>query len=567
MAQLSISGLDISSIGVSTSFLRTFQQQHALSGKTLTTTDVCETIIKPATASQHCAYVDLLRDTKDAATGQPVLGKATVFVSHAWKYEINDAIATMVEFAAQNQNTPQYFWFDLFINNQHEAVARPFEWWCGTFKDNIARIGTVLLIMTPWHDPIPLTRAWCLWEIFCALEQEENGVELVIRLPPGQAASLLQGVCDDANPVIEALVRIDPERADAFKKEDRDNIHSAVRKTIGYHVLGMAVKDQLRDWYLQTAVELATAASQAGECSPALNNLGKIMWQMGELEPALAMYESDLAIRLALYGEINASVATSYNNIAAVFDSAGMCEDALQCYEKSLEISRIVHGPKHRETAMCHNNIGQLYIAMGEFELALESCNTALAVFTLLAGDKDEQTAIAHRNVAQAYQGCGRHDDAVQHFHKDLTICLSVLGDKHPSTATAYSNMGNCLLSAGRTQQALEYFSKSLIIYQSTVGEMHPDTGTAYNNMATAYSKLGQLDLALELRRKSLDICLKTLGEDNPSTAQSYGNLGITLVKSGNVAEGRANLQKALAIFTATYGPDHPDTQYVASQL
>ena len=31
-------------------------------------------------------------------------------------------------------------------------------------------IGHTLLVLSPWRNPIPLRRSWCLWEIVCTLE-------------------------------------------------------------------------------------------------------------------------------------------------------------------------------------------------------------------------------------------------------------------------------------------------------------------------------------------------------------------------------------------------------------
>ena len=59
-------------------------------------------------------------------------------------------------------------WFDLFSNNQHDLdKPPPFEWWCDTFMNAIKDIGFVIMVMSPWTDPLILTRCWC-WEIYCA---------------------------------------------------------------------------------------------------------------------------------------------------------------------------------------------------------------------------------------------------------------------------------------------------------------------------------------------------------------------------------------------------------------
>lgn len=82
-------------------------------------------------------------------------------------------LAFVEQDVASDQKDEVFFFFprfDAFCNNQHDISSKLFEWFCSTFKDSIASIGTVLQVMTPWNDPMPLKRAWCLWETFCALE-------------------------------------------------------------------------------------------------------------------------------------------------------------------------------------------------------------------------------------------------------------------------------------------------------------------------------------------------------------------------------------------------------------
>jgi hypothetical protein len=203
---------EIVSLGVSAGFLRDFQA--SLTDPDITTERLCEAVIKPATLDR-CAFLDTLRGRTDSS-GKPSVGRATVFVSHAWRYHVNDVIDTMLDYASANPDVDQYFWFDIFVNNQHaEGLNHPFEWWCSAFKDNIAAIGTVLLVMTPWDAPIPLTRAWCLWEIYCALELEQQGrgVQLMVRLPANQRAAFLAGVKEGYGNVMKALAAVDAEKA------------------------------------------------------------------------------------------------------------------------------------------------------------------------------------------------------------------------------------------------------------------------------------------------------------------------------------------------------------------
>ena len=123
--------MSISTLGVSAAFLRDFL---ARTDPSHTTQNVCDAIIKPETAARKCAFVDLLAG-RCGADGRPFVGKATVFVSHAWAYPFRVPCDVMLEEAEEREGKEDaYFWFDLFVNNQHDTVEKPHDWWSTTFK-------------------------------------------------------------------------------------------------------------------------------------------------------------------------------------------------------------------------------------------------------------------------------------------------------------------------------------------------------------------------------------------------------------------------------------------------
>lgn len=128
----------------------------------LTTTEINERFVKPMTISYHSSLCDMLK-----VQGHVAVGVALVFISHAWKYLFLDVVdALMYHF----RDTPStIIWFDLFSNNQHKAVDLDFHWWSTTFKSAIQQFGYTVMVFAPWHDPIPLTRGWCLFELYCTI--------------------------------------------------------------------------------------------------------------------------------------------------------------------------------------------------------------------------------------------------------------------------------------------------------------------------------------------------------------------------------------------------------------
>jgi len=100
----------------------------------LTTTNVNDQFVKPATASSQLSFCEHLKGQEHEA-----VAVAQVFISHAWKYLFLDVVDALIFYF---RDQPEIIiWFDLFSNNQHEAVNLDFHWWCSTFKSAIEDFG------------------------------------------------------------------------------------------------------------------------------------------------------------------------------------------------------------------------------------------------------------------------------------------------------------------------------------------------------------------------------------------------------------------------------------------
>eukprot|EP01048_Picozoa_sp_COSAG05_P006296 COSAG05_NODE_403_length_10204_cov_874.669372_6_plen_233_part_00 len=96
------------------------------------------------------------------------VGVPTVFLSHAWTYKFRNVITAIRNYVeALPARAPQpFFWFDCFSIDEHATQSLTQGWWSTTFQDAIRDIGATLMVLSPWDNPLPLTRAWCLWELF-----------------------------------------------------------------------------------------------------------------------------------------------------------------------------------------------------------------------------------------------------------------------------------------------------------------------------------------------------------------------------------------------------------------
>ena len=146
-----------------------------------TTTHVNICIIKPMTkkgdGSPNGSYA---RRVQQESPQLHYVGKPTDFISHAWRYNFVDLVRAVESEAderdrarAQRGLKPikneRYYWNDIFVEDQNATMDKPEGYFFTAFREAIVSIGRTVLILMPLKDSIPLTRAWCVWEMFCTI--------------------------------------------------------------------------------------------------------------------------------------------------------------------------------------------------------------------------------------------------------------------------------------------------------------------------------------------------------------------------------------------------------------
>ena len=128
-------------------------------------------------------------------------------------------------------------------------ASKDFDWFSSTFLNGINDIGEVLLVLSPWNDPMPIRRAWCLFEIHNAIAEYE--VKLSIDIPHDEAEELKAGIMKDSDCVVQALSDIQAEKAEATSESDLELIFKAISESDGgFSRVNQQVKEQLRSWYI-----------------------------------------------------------------------------------------------------------------------------------------------------------------------------------------------------------------------------------------------------------------------------------------------------------------------------
>ena len=124
------------------------------------------------------------------------------------------------------------------------------------FRDAVESIGRTILILMPLRAAIPLSRAWCVWEIFCSIAG--NGVELAIALPPSERMELERMLREEFKEVVKIFMNVRTERSEAFVESDRREILRIVREQCegGFEGVDGKICEGLRGWLSSAALRL-----------------------------------------------------------------------------------------------------------------------------------------------------------------------------------------------------------------------------------------------------------------------------------------------------------------------
>lgn len=462
-----------------------------------------------------------------------------------------------------------YFWLDIVVNNQHDAPDLPFTWWMTTFKNSIRSIGRVVLVLTPWRRPVALTRAWCLWELYCAASQGNNDVTLELRLPASQRPDFVRALISDFEAMADALAVMDAATAQATSESDREKIMAAVTAETSTAALNTTVKDELRAWCHDAG--LAALAELEGQLQSQQQQQ-----QQGEQEET---HQAGTALRLAAAAKArsNSPVASPgvdrglAMQIADLSASLGRLlrrdygenEAALKMHERALALRHQHLGPMHAETVSARYDAAMVRYAQGAYAQALSEM-TEVARMQQTDGVRRATTL---NSMAAAERSLGNVAAAVTLHTEALDLQKGQLGLRTPEVAATLNSFAASMLRLGHREKALELLDEALEIRIALHGPRHAEVGVINNNRARLLEAQGDLDAAAAVHASVLDIRREALGPSHHKVASTMNNLATVEIKRGELQRAADLLRTALRLRQEQLGPDHPKVAASYAQL
>lgn len=582
----------------------------ALAAKT--TAAVKAEFVLPRTRDAGCSVADWL--LREAAVDAGAIGRANVFVSHAYDYAFLRVVDALRAWEARQRAAgapgPFFYYFDLLVVNQHgQGAVVPFEILRDEFGGGVRGVGRTLLFLD-WQEPVALQRAWCIFEIFTSLDA---GAAFEVVMTPEDETTFEAALRRDFGSLAEKVCAIDAERATAREPADLANIRALVRAHAGGFLgVNRLIISALQDWMaaaglraldrlaphergtstllvalarllhdqgrLAEAEPLAREAvsccrERLGEDNPrtlaAMVNLSWLLRDQRKLDEAGLLARDALAGCRVVLGEERPLTLTAMMNMAALLRDRRQMAEAEQLVRELLAVNRRLLGSDHSRTLVSVNSLAKLLQqrrktleAEALAREALDGCRRARS------GDLLSTLGCAH-TLADVLRDLGNAVEAEQLAREALEGRRRVLGNAHMHTLASAATLADVLLLRGESEQAEPLAREALHGYRKHGARAASSLAAALCLVAQSLLLQRKLDDAAPLAREALDDCRRIFGSVHSHTLHAASVLARVLAAQGGrgLDEAEPLAREVLTVRSRMLGGEHADTRESAAQL
>lgn len=516
-----------SNLGVKLSFFLSFFEKFLTEEEMsrMTTSDVCKKV-KRLTQERRCSFCEY-QESIDSS----VVGKAEVFISHAWKYSFSDVIAVLKNHFTKEPDI--ILWFDILSNNQHIKNSKNnLRWWVTAFKGAIEEIGRTVMIIDDWNRPLPLNRGWCIWELYSTVSA---GKTFEVAMSAENEQRFIDKFNSDPSDIISnQLLTVDCKRSRCLYLDDQYVIHEAIQSSIGFNKLNKTIIETLENWVIK-------------KCESYFDEL------QCSLEPD------------------HFRVAKFQYNLGRVHGSFKRFEIAEVLMKTSIDQLKLLKGEKHQETLTAIVNLGILYQEQGNYQSAELIFVECLDKYQEFVGKNPLEVHSLMNRLASLYYVTGRYGESETMYKNALDFTRITYGDDHSENWISWFHLGRFYQLCHDLVKAQELYEKCLK-HRPTITDINDSTTLLfYDYLAQLYfeQQLPKPEFYLEESVKQLRTLFKF---DDYSvirvyTANDVVQFSVQIRRLGALYVKQAQYSKAQLLYENYLnqleegiigGPDHP---------
>eukprot|EP00964_Phaeocystis_antarctica_P083589 scaffold52583_cov58-Phaeocystis_antarctica.AAC.3 len=228
----------------------------------------------------------------------PHVGEATVFVSWFLDTPIDTLLDALANFLKQKglREEDTFFWVCDYVIRQTNVGPD-----LALLGECVSAVGHTVLLMEPWHAPVPLKRAYCIKEVYYT---QKSRAQFDVVMSSAQQAAFEAALVKDFDSIQTSLSEVDVRTATCRNPEDTKAILDELEKGVGFVACNTLVIGLLREALVaQARAALARLLAAKRGTSALLGNLGMLLMEMGRQEEARPLFEEALQARRETLGD------------------------------------------------------------------------------------------------------------------------------------------------------------------------------------------------------------------------------------------------------------------------
>ena len=165
------------------------------------------------------------------------------------------------------------------------------------------------------------------------------------------------------------------------------------------------------------------------------------LFHTGDYEQALPLFVSEIDVARSRFGLASGEHATALNNLGEVYRQLGELDNAEEQFVQALAIEEARLGTDDPWLAKPLNNLALVYRAQGRYPEAERNLKRSLQILEESLGHRHPDVAGSLNNLARLYESTGHPERAEPLLQRALMIARNTLGDAHPITQHVQANL------------------------------------------------------------------------------------------------------------------------------
>ena len=402
--------------------------------------------------------------------GSLQVGIATVFVSWALVANVRTLIDAIRQHMRQ-RGLPHdtKFWVCDFVVRQGMGDLAVLT----NFANCVSVIGRTVLLLEPWHDPVPLKRTWCVFEVYCTQKQE---APFDVVMSSAQQAAFETALEKDYGSYDKAVSTVDVRTCGCTSATDTAWLLGELERDVGLSACNEQVIGLLRE-ALAAQGKAALARLPAAErgTSALIKQLGRMLQAQGKLYEAEPLLREALEARREMFGRRHPSTLDSLGNLGLLLRDQGKLYEAEPLYREALEAKREMLGPRDQST-LVSLNLGALLKDQGKLHEAEPLLREVLEARREVLGRRHQHTLVSLNSLGALLHHQGKLDEAEPLCREALEARREVLGPRHPGTLISLGNLADVQRERGDLDAASTTLGDAAAMAAEVLGPNHRET-------------------------------------------------------------------------------------------